>query len=82
MLHPYCLEAWNRLKKTLLVFLVLKRFIVREPEIAQRIYKLITGGRSLKADGKIPWAFNLTQAAAGAFDFATSIFYRFFWQMS
>ena len=34
--------------------------------------------RVKKADGKIPWAFNLAQAAAGAFDFATFILYRYF----
>ena len=32
-------------------------------------------GESLKADGKIPWALNLAQAAAGAFDFDILIFW-------
>ena len=32
----------------------------------------------MKADGNIPWALNLAQAAAGAFDFATSIIYSYF----
>ena len=50
--HPYYLRAWNRLKKPLLVFLVLKRFILREPETAQRVYKLITGGREFKSRRK------------------------------
>ena len=32
----------------------------------------------MKADGNIPWELNLAQAAAGAFDFATSIIYSYF----
>ena len=36
-------------------------------------------GESLKADGKIPWAPNVAQAVAGAFDFATVIFiYKYY----
>ena len=35
-------------------------------------------GESLKTDGKIPWALNLTQAAAGALDFGTTILYIYF----
>ena len=51
-LHPYYLRAWNRLKKTLLVFLVLKRFILREPETAHRVYVLITGGQEFESRRK------------------------------
>ena len=51
-LHPYYLRAWNRLKKTLLVFLVLKRFILREPETAQNVYVLTTGGREFESRRK------------------------------
>ena len=35
-------------------------------------------GESLKANGKIPSVLNIIQAAAGAFDFATSILYGIF----
>ena len=52
MLHPYYLRAWNRLKKTLLVFSVLKRFILREPKTAQKVYVVITGGREFKSRRK------------------------------
>ena len=48
-LYPYYLRAWNRLKKTLLVFLVLKRFVLREPEIVKRVYVLINGGREFES---------------------------------
>ena len=41
-----------RLKKTLLVFLVLKRFILREPETAHRVYVLITGGQEFESRRK------------------------------
>ena len=51
-LYPYYLRAWNRLKKTLLLFLVFKRFILLEPEIAQRVYVLITGGREFESRRK------------------------------
>ena len=49
---PFTASSLLSEKKTLLVFLVLKRFIVREPEIAQRIYKLITGGREFESRRK------------------------------
>ena len=39
-------------KKTLLVFLVFKRFILLEPEIAQRVYVLITGGQEFESRRK------------------------------
>ena len=39
-------------KKTLLVFLVLKRFILREPETAHRVYVLITGGQEFESRRK------------------------------
>ena len=42
-------ESLEQAKKTLLVLLVLKRFILRQPEIAQRVYVLITGGREFKS---------------------------------
>ena len=45
-------ESLEQAKKTLLVFLVLKRFILREPETAQRVYVLITGGREFKSRRK------------------------------
>ena len=32
----------------------------------------------MKADGKIPWALDLAQAAAGAFNFPTSLLCRYF----
>ena len=41
-----------RLKKKLLVFLVLKRFILREPETAHRVYVLITGGQEFESRRK------------------------------
>ena len=39
---------------------------------------LLQVGQRVKADGKIPWALNLAQAAAGAFIFPTSLLYRYF----
>ena len=56
-------------------FLSENRFILKQSGPAQRGYVLITGGGELKikADGKIPWVLNLAQAAAGAFNFATSL---------
>ena len=45
-------ESLEQAKKTLPVFLGLKRFILREPDIAQRVYVLITGGREFKSRRK------------------------------
>ena len=42
-------ESLEQAKKKLLIFLVLKRFILREPEIAQMVYVLITGGQEFKS---------------------------------
>jgi len=39
---------------------------------------LLPVGQRVKADGKIPWALSLTQAAAGAFSFPTYLLYRYF----
>ena len=42
-------ESLEQAKKNAASILVLKRFILREPETAQRVYVLITGGREFKS---------------------------------